>query len=680
MHSVESKASRIDRIVGEIALQRRENRRVDFPSVARNYPELMPELGIRLAALQAKDDDSAARAGEQAIHPLLGGNFKDMDILETLDHGAQGVVYKALHRPTKRIVAIKLILQGTSATPEQRRRFEREVELIARLRHPNIVAVYDSGEIGGVSYLVAEYIEGLRVDDYVCVEQLPLTKTIELVCLICDAVTFAHSNGVLHRDLKPSNILVDEGGQPRILDFGLAKDIGSTTQATMTATGQVVGTLPYLSPEQIKGAVSDVRCDIYALGVILFELITGDYPYPICGDRLEALSNIIHKDPLTLRRALSVSGGGTVPNAQINADLEKIVQKALAKEPSRRYQTAADLAGDLRRYLAGEAVHARSASRIYVLRKTVRRFKAFFLTGAICLVLLVGSLVAVTAAWRRSEEVARIAMAALDMASLLKVGSVERDAGRLDHAVKLFDDAIQIGKRVNVDDLRITRQLCNAHHRLAELHFEKKNVDLAAAHASRTHKLAMHLVEREPANAEFQSQLAFAKIVIGRLHQERGDFDKAAVQFAQAADIQESLLRATPDNDSLAGDLAFTLGWRASCARRLKQFDQALALQLQAYEIVDAQVRAAPDNFSRQLDLARAQSRMSIIHLSFEDSAHDLMARDWLGSAQSTFDGIRAHQHAPQRQWSLDQLAYELNSNRQRLDLRLAESELARTD
>lgn len=347
--------------------------------------------GARLAA-KLRDASSAP--------PQISG----YELLEEVHRGGQGVVYRAMQLGTKRQVALKVLLEGPYASKSARRRFEREVELAASLQHPNIVTILDSGVSSGLYFFAMEFIEGHRLHDYLAAHKCDLDDTLALFQRVSDAVNFAHRRGVIHRDLKPSNILVDADGRPHVLDFGLAKskqdyDPGRTTIAAVSVTGQVIGTLAYMSPEQAAGSAdTDLRSDVYSLGVMLYEALVGDAPYNVKGPLGEVLQRIANDEP---RRPRTSAVRGRFPN-QIDDELETILRKSLEKDPDRRYQTAGELADDLGRYLAGEAIEAKRASGMYMLRKTLRRYRLQAGMAGVVLVLLVVSLVGY--AWRYQTE------------------------------------------------------------------------------------------------------------------------------------------------------------------------------------------------------------------------------------------------------------------------------------
>jgi tetratricopeptide (TPR) repeat protein/predicted Ser/Thr protein kinase len=327
-------------------------------------------------------------------------------ILRLIGEGGMGAVYEAEQDRPRRVVALKVIRPGF-ANPELLRRFELESAALARLQHPGIAQIYDAGTAqtatGPQPYFAMEFIRGVSLCDYSRERNLTTRQRLELVAGICDAVEHAHQRGIIHRDLKPGNILVDETGRAKILDFGVARITDSDAQATRhTDLGQMIGTLAYMSPEQVLAdpLELDTRSDVYALGVILYELLAERLPYQLSARLLEAARAIREEDPAPLS---SVS-------RSYRGDIETIVAKALEKEKSRRYSSAAALAADIRRYLAHEPIAARPASAGYQLQKFTLRHKA--LVGAATAIFMVSITAAAVSSWqairaRRAEHIAQ---------------------------------------------------------------------------------------------------------------------------------------------------------------------------------------------------------------------------------------------------------------------------------
>ncbi len=329
--------------------------------------------------------------------PLIPG----YRLLAEIHRGGQGVVYQAIQLSTQRKVAIKVLREGPFADRVELARFEREIDILSRLDHPHIVAIHDRGLVAGHAYYVMDYVPGRPLDAYVAAADLSVDAIVRLFIKVCDAVNVAHLRGVIHRDLKPGNIRIDDSGEPRVLDFGLAKLAHEVSEAssaqTMTLTGQFVGSLPWTSPEQATGRADliDLRADVYSLGVLLYQLLTGRFPYPVTGRLDEVARHVELTSPVPLRAI----------RRDIDHDLELITLSCLAKEPQRRYQSAGELARDLRAYLAGEPVSATSTSAAYRLRKFVRRNRGPVLAGAvISLTLLLAAAVSLAFAVREARQ------------------------------------------------------------------------------------------------------------------------------------------------------------------------------------------------------------------------------------------------------------------------------------
>ena len=284
-------------------------------------------------------------------------------IIAELDRGGMGVVYEVEQENPRRTVALKLIRPGVTSDT-MLRRFQQESEALARLQHPGIAQVFEAGwtkgRAGQQPFFAMEYIKGIPLTVYADKHKLDTRQRLELFAKVCDAIHHAHDKHVIHRDLKPDNILVDETGQPKILDFGVARltDENAPRATHHTRAGELVGTLRYMSPEQCQGDPNalDARSDVYALGVIFYELLVGRLPYDLeKKNPLEISRIIIEEDPLSL---------GTVDRGY-RGDIDTITGKALEKDKARRYQTAEELASEIRSYLNHKPIEARPPSALY---------------------------------------------------------------------------------------------------------------------------------------------------------------------------------------------------------------------------------------------------------------------------------------------------------------------------
>lgn len=406
-------------------------------------------------------------------------------ISRIVGEGGMGVVYEAIQDSPRRTVALKVIRSGY-ASPSLLRRFEHESQLLGRLQHPGIAQIFEAGTAnagrGPQPYFAMEFIRGRSLVRFAEGNRLGTRARLELMGKICDAVHYAHQRGVIHRDLKPGNILVDDLGQPKILDFGVARATDSDVAATMqTDVGQIIGTLPYMSPEQMAADPTelDTRSDVYALGVVAYELLSGQLPLNLSNKTLVEAARVVREDD---PRPLSTF------NRVFRGDVETIVAKALEKEKGRRYASAAEFAADIRHYLQDEPIVARPASTVYQLKKFAKRNKG--LVGgavAVFVVLVIGSIVSTTLAIQatraknaestqrqRAENNLHAAMDAVDKyltnvseSAELKAHGLETLRRQLLSTAKDFYEGFVAQK---ADDPKFLKELESAYFRLGNVH------------------------------------------------------------------------------------------------------------------------------------------------------------------------------------------------------------------
>ncbi len=438
------------------------------------------------------------------------GNFV---LLRVLGSGGMGTVYEATQDRPQRSVALKMLRQGFS-NERSRRRFEFEAEVLGRLRHPGIAQVLEAGTFEEDEqrhpYFAMEYVAGARpLDSYVSESKPSRGTVLALFTKICEAVHYGHQRGVIHRDLKPANILIDEDGNPKIIDFGIARvtDHNETEEALLTETGQILGTLQFMSPEQLTPGQDniDTRVDVYALGIVLYHLITGRAPFDINRTALGTAADIICNQtpprPSVITRESSAY------------DLDWIVLKAIEKDPANRYPSASELAQDIARFQANQPVVAGPPSASYRARKFVARNRTLVIASAICLVTIISSAVSATVGWnravraetiakedkRRAERAEAIARTNREKAEAEAL--TQQETNRLMR--QILAGAHHTGKG---KDVRLVELLESASHRLENFHSTKPETELSLHNALASSYLTIE--ELEAAERELETALA----------------------------------------------------------------------------------------------------------------------------------------------------------------------------
>ncbi len=515
-------------------------------ALANAAPALRAEVEALLREITDQPDrldpDSSHRALVASAERVLarGRKIGGYHVLELLGQGGMSTVYLAEQEQPRRRVALKLLTATLSDTGESLQRFRNECELLARLQHPGIAQIHAAGvheeatAMGNLRwpFFVMEYVEDARVvGDWVRSQELDDREIIALFVTICAAVQHAHERGVVHRDLKPHNVLVDGDGNVKVIDFGIARSISDSVPEQLTRTGDVLGTLHYMSPEQIRGdEILDTRSDVHALGVMLFEQLAGRLPFDLAGRGLPEVGRILAEREATPLRTV---------RPDLDVDLEVVLQKALSKDPQQRYGSAGSLGEDLQRHLDHQPITARPPSLRYQLRMFARRRRGLVASAlAIVLISTIGGASSVVYAFR-AHDAERLA--------------VEESAAKEDALQRTFDMAIHTV-------LDLPRRLRDVPHAT-----ELRGTLIAEAATQ------LEFLEHElTIDDDRRRQLARAYLELGGIQRNNGR-DKDAIartdhSYAQCERHIDVLLAAAPDDPRvlhLRKELAFQRGTTA---------------------------------------------------------------------------------------------------------------------
>ncbi len=605
-----------------------------------------------------------------------------LELLEVLGSGGMGVVYKARQPALDRDVAVKLLLDAHLGGSGQRERFLVEARAVAKLQHPNLVQVYEFGEIpsaGGTKtqpYLVLEYVPGGSLADLLRASVLPPRDAARLVETLAEAIDFAHKQGVIHRDLKPANVLLVSSGvasgewsgtktngstrhppltthQPKITDFGLAKFL---TGSDLTRTGDVLGTPSYMAPEQTTGkhGVVTSAVDVYGLGAVLYECLTGRPPFR-AETAVATVLQVQHEEPVPPRRLQP-----TVPR-----DLETICLKCLQKESSRRYASASALADDLRRFQAGESIRARPVGNgERVVRWCRRKPMVAGLLGALVVVFL-GGLSGVLWQWQLARHHAAVAERNAEDYKR------ERDSARLEHeraerhlrrVREKMDWLTELGRNLwqkpqtyktgkalleqvlafyqdilpeEGTDPQVRLETARLYYQVAEIQRFLGQWDKAIETYRRQADLLTSLLADDPTNVAYRRQLAASHRFRGFVHNDQAKMAEALAAYADAAKLYEQLLQETPGETDIQAELANTLLNTAVSLSTKDNRDEIERIYTRMMELNRAIVKAAPDRTGFQSELALGLEGQVVFLLATGRAAKALdMAREVLAIRQ----------------------------------------------
>jgi len=601
-----------------------------------------------------------ARGGLARDPPPIAG----YTILGELGRGGMGVVYHAEQESLGREVALKIVLAGAHAGWSERSRFRVEAETAARLKHPNIVSIYEVGEQDDVPYLALEFVEGGSLAQALSRSPLAPSEAAVLAETLARAMEYVHQHGIVHRDLKPANVLLTAEGVPKIADFGLAKWLD--VPSGHSQSGTILGTPNYMAPEQARGEakLAGPAIDVYALGAILYEMVAGRPPFRAATPQ-ETVQQLLTEDPLPPSRL----------QPQLSRDLETICLRCLQKEPSRRYASAGALADDLRRFLDGKPIEARpTPSWERVLKWTRRRpgAAAVLAVSAVATVALVASTLAYNARLLRERanadaqrDAARTAQRQAEADFRLALDAVKRfytevsenkllNVPTLDPLrIELLERARDFYQRIaqeRPDDPDVQAEWARAGWRLAVMVSDARSVPEGISLMVGPMTIQERLAYRYPDRPEYRSDLARSDNNLGIMHRRNNQDDLAGKDWERALALRDQLVREHPDDFLYRRDLAQTrlnLGnWYGSEG----QPERAEESYRRALAILESLVREAPD-------AARPRSDLLVTHFALDPSRirYDL-ASTYFNLAVLLRDLARSARAAEAFQQALDHL------------------------
>lgn len=592
-------------------------------------------IGPNDQTIQASPDKTMGGhdAGTQAFHKAAlaaapksvaaGQTFGHYELIEPIAKGGMGIVYKARQKKLNRIVAIKMILAGQFADQSDIDRFYAEAEAAAALSHPNIVAIHEIGEMNGQHFFSMDFIEGKSLSGLIQENPVPPRVAAEFTKTIAETMEFAHEKGVVHRDLKPANVLLDKRQRPLITDFGLAKQVSNTSQLTMA--GSIVGTPSYMPPEQAAGKIEEIGpwSDLYSIGAILYELLTGRPPFR-ASNPFETVRQVIELEPPSPR----------LLNANVPKDLETICLKCLQKERIRRYANCQELADELGRYLRGEPIQARPISGVARFWRLCKRYPATASAIAIAVVALLSASIFSTAAYFRTKRALANETAALSKSenslrqeSAAKALAEERKA----QADQSFREAMQA-----VNDLLTKVSESRLRNQPGAQELRQELLVTARGYHER-------FQQQRQGDPDVENELAASHFRVGRIALDLGALDDAIKSLSKAQEMQTRLLAEKPNDLDRLKALGDSLTQLGQVWTRKRDLAAASRDYAEAVRIREQLIANAPENHEFQRVLASAYMNAGLVAFNMAQAESDDKAFNaLLAKAQDQFDKMQA--------------------------------------
>ncbi len=582
-----------------------------------------------------KSGSDPTRIGDDAdlsgtVGSLQGRTIGNCTLVRKIAHGGMGVVYEAKQDAPERTVALK-IMRSRLASESARYRFAFEARLLGNLTHPGIAQIHESGihtdeEGEELPYFVMEYVRNAKpITKYVRERELTPRETLSIFADVCEAFHYGHQKGVIHRDIKPDNILIDDAGKVKIIDFGVARATSAELAVTerFTLPGELFGTPLYMSPEHFHSTDVDTRSDVYALGVVLYELLTGRLPYRTEGLELVGLAEAIREKPPIAPRSVK---------SDMPADVQVILLKALAKDPAHRYESAAQFSNDIRRFIAREPIAARPPSLRYQLRMFARRHRVAFASALVVLGVLIAAVIVslgfaasekeqreiadtqrnrATDLLRRSHEISGWVVTDLHEKLIALPGSLKAR----EYMLATIQDKLDGLRLASDDDPYIRGLVADTYVRIAEVYGNPSagnlgRTDTALENYRKAIRIGEQLLEEDPGSALVERKLVGGLAGAGEMLVRAGQIEEGSALLEDAFARMKAQHERDRKDMSASNTLLYVLDRLILRDRRAARADDALEHTRLGVEVAKTRIATEPDNRGAQLQLASYQGKL----------------------------------------------------------------------